>query len=89
MNPVLQSVLAMIVQSLPMVEALVDILDREKTSDIPEIMDLAKEIMPNVQALVAMVENIKGATQEDYAEVWDPIKDRWNNAFEKWQAGNA
>jgi len=81
------AVLAAIVQALPLVESLVAIVDRDKTSPIPEVAALAAKIIPNVQALVLMFETIRVGTEDEYEEVWAPIRDRWNDAFAKWNAG--
>lgn len=81
----LASLLSMVSSMLPIIQSLIGIIDAKKSSDIPEIIDLAAELIPNVQSLIAKIELIREQTPDEYQAVWDTIRTDWDSTVAKWK----
>jgi hypothetical protein len=82
----LASLLSMVASMLPIVQSLIGVIDKNKTSDIPEIIDLAAELIPNVQSLIAKIELIREQTPDEYQAVWDTLRTDWDSTVAKWKS---
>lgn len=83
----LKSILSTIATMLPIIQALIATIDREHKSNVPAVVDLLAEIIPNVQSLVDKIEMIRDQTPEEYAAVWLVLKTDWDNAVAQWKSG--
>ena len=81
----LVSLLGMVSSMLPIIQSLVGIIDTKKSSDIPEIIDLAAQLIPNVQSLIAKIELIREQTPAEHQAVWDTLRSDWDSTVAKWK----
>jgi hypothetical protein len=82
----LASLLSTVSSMLPIIQTLVGIIDTKKESDIPEIIDLAAELIPNVQSLIAKIELIRDQTPDEHQAVWDALRSDWDATVAKWKS---
>lgn len=81
----LVTLLGMVSSMLPIIQSLVGIIDTKKESDIPEVIDLAAKLIPNVQSLIAKIEMIREQTPDEHQAVWDTLRTDWDATVAKWK----
>ena len=85
----LGSLLSMVSTMLPIIQNLIGIIDTKKSSDIPAVIDLAAQLIPNVQSLITKIEAIRAQTPDEYQAVWDTLRTDWDSTVAKWKASQA
>lgn len=82
----IKAVLNTIVSALPIVQALISVIDKEGKSNVPEVVALAQKIIPNVTALIDKIELIRDQTEDEHADVWAQVSGDWKAAVSRWNA---
>lgn len=82
------TILMAVSRMLPLARGLMDIIDNGRNSDIDEVLEVIEKLTPQVQGLVDQIEQIRTMTEDNYPEVWTSVRDDWNDAVARWNAGS-